>query len=229
MRKISGFSLVELTIVLIIVGIIIAMFMGGVNFMEKARVKTELGKLTKFSSAMTTYYAQNGTVPPELSTTIWGTGVPSDIRFYEPTAFEDFGLTKADFKSNYQKNRNDLSYILSSCWPYDSSGSDNLSDEYSNGPEGASTVAPGDDPSHMVCVYFNNFLGRFICNLEKSVDDKRVDRGDGSVWNSTYNTFGFTIVSDNTSSIGKLDDNVSCDNDNIGDKSGSYGYKIFQF
>jgi prepilin-type N-terminal cleavage/methylation domain-containing protein len=230
MRKISGFSLVELTIVLIIVGIIIAMFMGGVNFMEKARVKTELGKLTKFSSAMTTYYAQNGGLPPDLSAAIWGTGVPSDIRFYEPTSFEDFGLTKADFKSNYQKNRNDLSYILSSCWPYDNDGDVN-SDEYTNGPDGASTVAPTDDPSHMVCVYFNNFLGRFICNLEKSVDDKRVDLGDGMVWNSTYSTFGFTIVSDpsTTTSVGKLSDDVSCDDDTIGDKSGSYGYKIFQF
>jgi prepilin-type N-terminal cleavage/methylation domain-containing protein len=223
MRKKSGFSLVELTIVLIIVGIIIAMFMGGVNFMEKARIKTELGKLTKFSSAMTTYYAQNGTVPPDLDSAIWGASPDGDVKFYEPTAFDDFGLTKEDFKSNYQKNRSDLSYIISSCWS-DNTTEPNYVDrtyKYTNGPNGSSTSPVAS--SHTVCIYFNNFLGRFICNLEKSVDDKRIDRGgDGRIWNSTASSFGFP-------SSGKLDDNISCDDNAIGDNSGIYGYKIFQF
>jgi prepilin-type N-terminal cleavage/methylation domain-containing protein len=222
MRKKSGFSLVELTIVLIIVGIIIAMFMGGVNFMEKARIKTELGKLTKFSSAVTTYYAQNGTVPPDLDTAIWGTSPDGNVKFYEPTAFDDFGLTKEDFKSNYQKNRSDLSYIISSCWlNVDNSTPSDVKYKYTNGPLGSSTSPVAS--SHTVCIYFNNFMGRFICNLEKSVDDKRIDKGDALIWDpANAGSFGFP-------NSGLLDDNVSCDSDAIGEHSNIYGYKVFQY
>jgi prepilin-type N-terminal cleavage/methylation domain-containing protein len=222
MRRKSGFSLVELTIVLIIVGIIIAMFMGGISFMEKARIKTELGKLTKFSSAMTTYYAQNGAVPPDLDTAIWGASPNGSIKFFEPTAFEDFGLTKEDFKSNYQKNRNDLSYLISSCWLFvDNSTPNDPRYKYTNGPLGSSTSPT--ESSHSVCIYFNNFMGRFICNLEKSVDDKRIDKGDALIWDpATAGSFGFP-------SSGVLDDNISCDSDTIGENSNIYGYKVFQY
>jgi prepilin-type N-terminal cleavage/methylation domain-containing protein len=213
MLKKSGFSLVELTIVLIIIGIIIAMFMGGMNFMEKARIKTELGKLTKFSSAMTTYYTQNGTVPPALNTTGWGQ--PTGIVFYEPTAFEDFGLTRDDFKSNYQRTKTDGSYLFASCWLEKTGTSPDILYNYKNTGDNVTL----DDRSHTVCIYLNDFHAQFVCNLERSVDDKNVRRGDGLVWNSASSDFG-------AGSDGRYDNATSCDNLT---GNGPYGYKVFQY
>jgi prepilin-type N-terminal cleavage/methylation domain-containing protein len=212
MRKKYGFSLVELTIVLIIVGIIIAMFMGGISFMEKARIKTELGKLSKFSSALTTYYAQNGTMPEEWTGASLPFNAPS--RSYEPLNFEDFGLTEGDFKSNYQVEKDINSYIVASCWLNAAGVAPNHRYNYEDKPSET-------NPSHTVCVYFNNFYGYFICNLEKSVDDKRVNRNDGLLWGATNGT-SLGAGSDDTY------DNVSCD-DITDDKRGDYGYKIFQY
>jgi prepilin-type N-terminal cleavage/methylation domain-containing protein len=212
MRKKYGFSLVELTIVLIIVGIIIAMFMGGISFMEKARIKTELGKLSKFSSALTTYYAQNGTMPKEWTGGSKPASAPS--RSYEPENFEDFGLTTEDFRSNYQVAKDENSFIVSSCWLETTGASPNHRYNYKDMPTES-------NPSHMVCVYFNTFYGRFICNLEKSIDDKRVNRNDGLLW-ATQTGVGIGAAADNTYT------NVSCD-EIEDDKTGPYGYKIFQY
>jgi prepilin-type N-terminal cleavage/methylation domain-containing protein len=209
MRKKYGFSLVELTIVLIIVGIIIAMFMGGISFMEKARIKTELGKLSKFSSSLTTYYAQNGTMPK-----IWGSGIPSGApsKSYEPANFEDFGLTADDFKSNYQVSKDENSYIVSSCWLRSTGNAPDHKYYYEDN-------ASAPDPSHIVCVYFNKFYGRFICNLEKSIDDKRTDKNDGLRWGTTQD-----LGAGSNDSYAA----VSCD-EIADDKQGYYGYKIFQY
>jgi prepilin-type N-terminal cleavage/methylation domain-containing protein len=209
MRKNYGFSLVELTIVLIIVGIIIAMFMGGVSFMEKARIKTELGKLTKFSSAVTTYYTQSGDMPDEWNPA--PSGLPS--RSYEPVNFVDFGLTAEDFRSNYSVGKSENSYVISSCWLNSQGISPNHTYNYYDNTS-------VDYPSHVVCIYLNNFYGRFICNLEKSIDDKLVVRNDGLLWD-TQNGSGLGAVSNSY-------DNVSCDSI-LDTSSGPYGYKIFQY
>ncbi|MDR2104451.1 MAG: prepilin-type N-terminal cleavage/methylation domain-containing protein [Deferribacteraceae bacterium] len=210
MRKIRGFSLVELTIVLIIVGIIIAMFMGGISFMEKARIKTELGKLTKFSSAMTTYYTQNAAVPKTIDAS-WGPMPISQV--YEPTDFEDFGLTREDFRSSYQVNKKDASYLISSCWLRYTGNSPDRRFYYE---DNATEVAAGNF-SHTVCIYFDQFYARFICNLEKSIDDKLTYRSDGLSWDDKE-----VDGAENDSF-----DNVSCDA--IGDNATNYAYKIFQY
>jgi prepilin-type N-terminal cleavage/methylation domain-containing protein len=211
MRKKSGFSLVELTIVLIIIGIIIAMFMGGISFMEKARIKSELGKLTKFSSAMTTYYAQNASVPDTIITMPSGATIKQE-HIYEPTDFEDFGLTEEDFASSYGAERS--AYLIVSCWMDDPDRNDNVSDFYFYD----NTTADG--PSHTICVYFNKFPGYFICNLEKSVDDKLVNNSDGLRWGET--TTGVSLGAN-----GSTFDNVTCDN--VDEDNLEYGYRIFQY
>jgi hypothetical protein len=175
--------------------------------MEKARIKTELGKLSKFSSSITTYYAQNGTMPVK-----WDSLPPGAPSFsYEPANFEDFGLTLEDFSSNYQVTKSPNSYVVSSCWLNAVGTAPNHKYNYK---DNTST-----DPSHIVCVYFNTFYGRFICNLEKSIDDKRIYRNDGLRWDST-NDLGTNSNDDYT--------DVSCD-EILDNKTGPYGYKIFQY
>jgi prepilin-type N-terminal cleavage/methylation domain-containing protein len=58
----KGFTIVELAIVLVVIGIILGMAVKGKALLHSARIKAEVAKLNKFEAAVATYFAKTGTI-----------------------------------------------------------------------------------------------------------------------------------------------------------------------
>jgi prepilin-type N-terminal cleavage/methylation domain-containing protein len=205
MDKRSGFSVVELTIVLIIIGIVIAMVMAGTDFLEKSRIRTELAKVNKYAVAIASYYARNSELPEQI---IYG-GQP--YIFYKPEDLYNFGLTPNDFKSSFQIDRDNISLLIASCWLKSSGISPNIEYSYDTDATKNSTV------SGMFCIWYNNYYSHYLCHLERVIDDAKFRTGDALMWGTDKIALGADIW-----------ETTGCDNATLRTKTGYYGYKIFQ-
>lgn len=61
----KGFTLFELAIVLIVIGLLLGMAMKGKALVEAARIKSDVAKVQKISSAFYTYYSKYNKIPGE--------------------------------------------------------------------------------------------------------------------------------------------------------------------
>ena len=61
----KGFSLIELSIVLIIMGLLIAGVTGGASLIKSAKLRSVITEFTNYRTAYKTYYAQFGQVPSD--------------------------------------------------------------------------------------------------------------------------------------------------------------------
>ncbi len=66
-NKISGFSLIELSIVLIIIGLLVAGVTGGSSLIESARVRAFVNEVNGYKQAINTYYVAKGKLPGDES------------------------------------------------------------------------------------------------------------------------------------------------------------------
>jgi prepilin-type N-terminal cleavage/methylation domain-containing protein len=206
MDKRSGFSVVELTIVLIIIGIVIAMVMAGTDFLGKSRIKTELAKVNKYAAAITSYYARNSGLP---NVKPYG-GQP--YIFYDPENLYEFGLTPDDFKSHFQVNRDNTSLLIASCWLESDGNPPNIEYNYST------SATKNANVSGTFCLWYNDYYSYYLCHLEKTVDDSKFRAGDALMWGTQASALGADVWEEAT----------GCDNASLRTKSGYYGYKIFQ-
>ena len=62
-RNNKGFSLIELSIVLIIMGLLVAGVTGGASLIKSAQMRSVVNEFTNYRTAYNTYYAQFGKVP----------------------------------------------------------------------------------------------------------------------------------------------------------------------
>ena len=61
----KGFTIVELAIVLVVIGIILGMAVKGKALVDAARMRAEVTKMNKFEAAVATYYARTNYLPEE--------------------------------------------------------------------------------------------------------------------------------------------------------------------
>jgi len=73
-KKNSGFTLVELSIVLVIIGLVVGGILFGQDLINAARVRVTVGQIEKFNTAAQTFRLKYGQLPGDFAkaTTIWG-------------------------------------------------------------------------------------------------------------------------------------------------------------
>ncbi len=68
-KKLSAFSLIELSIVLIIIGLLVAGITGGQSLIESARARAVMNEARGYMQAVNTYFVANGRLPGDPDNT----------------------------------------------------------------------------------------------------------------------------------------------------------------
>ncbi|MDR2400069.1 MAG: prepilin-type N-terminal cleavage/methylation domain-containing protein [Deferribacteraceae bacterium] len=148
----KGFTIVELAIVLIIIGIIIGMAIKGGALLQTAKMRAEFRKIDKIRVALSTWRANNpigiSKYPPAPPATDLNIDLLVELGYLtEQETLNPFG--------KWLMMRGDLPAV----------GSDNISSEY-----GKSFILWADNPTL-----------QYSCNFEVLLDDKVFDTGNNRV------------------------------------------------
>ncbi|MDR2104621.1 MAG: prepilin-type N-terminal cleavage/methylation domain-containing protein [Deferribacteraceae bacterium] len=216
-----GFTLVELAIVLVVIGIIAAMAIGGTDVLANAQVRSELNKLAKFESALSTYAAANNRFPKEYDNTSSGNTYARRLNTY---ALVGLGIEEKDLRSKFARNTSErTAYQLQYCAP---------------DPDNSSGVGfhMGTDEASNLCLNIglginredsdkteptereNNIHNLIACNAEVLLDDSHILTG-------SVRTFdGGVDIAGEVNKWGKVYD-YNCDN--VSEQYSKFAYKIF--
>ncbi|MDR2401442.1 MAG: type II secretion system GspH family protein [Deferribacteraceae bacterium] len=181
-----GFSFVEMSIVLVIIGLIMAMALKGKELVTSSEIRKELNKFRKYEAAFTgTLMKTNKPLPKELPDSAAGLVVWSDN--ITDKFIEQNYLKLEDKYTRYNTNTADSKIVEF----YPDVGVAN----------GMYVIDPADYPrwGETFSVYFDNVSDVFVCLLENMIDDKDVDNATGRSVNTTGNNFSVAEYSDCTS------------------------------
>jgi prepilin-type N-terminal cleavage/methylation domain-containing protein len=170
----KAFTLAELSIVLVVLGIIIAMTLKGFGVLDAARLRNELGKINKFQTAYNLYFERMGRILPASTAAL-----PAVDGKLDHTPLYEFGLLEDDTEHNRDFTDNldpdvQNNIFLSLCNRV--SDGDNIS--FANVPYANAGMADG------ICLVFYEYYPAFICGAETSYDDMKVFDGSGASWNT---------------------------------------------
>lgn len=99
-----GFTIVELAVVLVIIGIILGMAIKGKQLVEAAKIRAEVSKIHKFEAAVYTYYVLKNELPP------YGT-----YQIIDNESFIELGLlTAKDLQSEFAVD-DDTAWMFHTC------------------------------------------------------------------------------------------------------------------
>ena len=90
-KKRSAFSLIELSIVLIIIGLLIAGVTGGASLIKSSELRSVMGEARGYSVAVNAFYTQYNALPGDFNSTLaYGTAGNGDnyIKYYDGTLSE---------------------------------------------------------------------------------------------------------------------------------------------
>lgn len=90
-KKRSAFSLIELSIVLIIIGLLIAGVTGGASLIKSSELRSVMGEARGYSVAVNAFYTQYNALPGDFNNTLaYGNGGNSNnyIKYYDGTLSE---------------------------------------------------------------------------------------------------------------------------------------------
>ena len=98
-----GFTIVELAIVLVVIGIILGMAVKGKQLVDAARDRAELAKITKLEAATAIYYSYvNGSI---IDMTVFPPGLVGGMTHVNIDHMQSLGIiTLGELKSRYRRN-----------------------------------------------------------------------------------------------------------------------------
>jgi prepilin-type N-terminal cleavage/methylation domain-containing protein len=208
----KGFTLVEIAIVLLVIGLILGLAVKGRTLIDSARIRSEIRKLERFQTAFAAYVSRTGSMP--ISDTI-----TSDLFIDKAELVKHGYLNNSELNTDYKDIYPDIRWNFAGCTsllitPADPSTGKPAKLKWGN----AQNYAPG---LSNICVttVADNFTGTLLpnvhfskilsCYIENMVDDRSYFGGSGRAFNYGDEPIdGF----DNCSEL---------------DNSSPYGYKIY--
>lgn len=180
----KGFSLIELAVVLVLIGILISVGMKGRELIENARVKGEIEKIQKIRSAVSAYFEKYTNLPGDIN---YNGIIDSAETQGAVAALEDEGLvSKKDFKTVIGNGY----YMFHQCGA-DFSGGGRLINSGTN-----TCMRPVVDPGLDIDIPDNTTdtgSPQLWCILEVSIDDKTVLSGTIRQWEANIVNFAIAI------------------------------------
>jgi prepilin-type N-terminal cleavage/methylation domain-containing protein len=172
-NKNKGFTIVELAIVLVVIGIILGMAVKGKALVDAARMKAEVAKINKFEAAIAIFFASNNYSMPDVVASGLNPGIARSV-------FLERGiLTNADFE---QKIDN-LEWGIYRCHVLPSDDSRYYSSStQTQGYTASFCISTSSDTSTGIFWDRVPMSGKFICNVEAVRDDENVTTGHGRGW-----------------------------------------------
>lgn len=206
----KGFTLVELAIVLIVIGLLLGMAFKGKALVDAARIKAEVNKVEKLGTAINVYYSKYDTLPGVRGGTIalpgGGTATDNSSAAVYQTLVNEGMLKDTDFKST-----NSASYwIFVGCNDDNGSWAPATISENVNLCVYRSSSAPSTYTTAVNATSDATTSGVSVCQLETILDDKNLQGGDGrikkggipsGVDNSSWNCSDTTKYSNSPSGI----------------------------
>ena len=226
----KGFTLVELAIVLVVIGLLMGMAFKGKSLVDAARIKADVNKIEKMSTAINVYYSKYDTLPG-IAGDVTNAGVTyaakSSGAVYQ-TLIDEGLLKDGDFKSASGATY----WTFTGC-------SHNAGNAGAAGAATATWDKKAISEQNNLCIYRSSkshtdfqtattdngnidtpsISGSTICQIETLLDDKNLRSGDGRLA-TNYNLPGNTV--DET--------NWNCANNtanNIANTGVEYLYRIF--
>jgi prepilin-type N-terminal cleavage/methylation domain-containing protein len=163
----KGFSFVELSIVLVIVGLIMGMALKGKEIITSSEIRKELNKFRKYEAAFTgSLMKTNKPFPAPLPASL----TPDALRVWSDNISNKF-IEQSYLKREDKLMRYDADNVSVVFFPDISVDSNSKWYEL----PAASYTAPGESFS----VYLEKPANMFVCLLENIIDDKNVDNANG--------------------------------------------------
>jgi prepilin-type N-terminal cleavage/methylation domain-containing protein len=208
MKKALGFTLVEISVVLVVIGIIMGMAVKGRDLVETSRLRKEIRKLDKFASVAAVSYSVERILPADLST----------------QALKEGLLTKDDLEVNSYFNNTDVCEEKGCVWRfiravtiyamYDNT-SYYRSPDSSHAEKGDVLLAVADAKDNLSGYSYAN---SFVCKIEEYLDDKRFNGGMGAFFD---NDSGVNAANTYYAGVCSPSKNL------LSGASIPYGYKVF--
>lgn len=217
-----GFSLIELSIVLIIIGLLVAGITGGQSLIESARARALMNELQGLDQAVSTYFAAKGKLPgdPKNSGKISDrTDIPDYTQYGYPedvsvgnVAFYD--LDKEGIIDNFDIDKSDSAFyskIIRDAWF-----------EFINSDELAGGGAYNDFENKNILELHASYSGipaKMVFNIDNKIDDGIYDSGSFRVSDEDL-----IVLAPDDSEKGEVSSYQDVIDDNI--PAASFGYRI---
>ena len=164
----KGFTIVELAIVLVVIGIILGMAVKGKALVDAARMRAEVTKMNKFEAAVATYYARTNYLPEEDSGNI-----------LKEVFIDKELLTNRDFEVR----------VGTGFWTFnrcDGKGTVTAGYWYEASITGGSVCVYNTVAGNQVFAASNLVDAKLICNIEVMKDDENLSAGEGRGYGNYY-------------------------------------------
>lgn len=186
----KGFTVVEMAIVLVVIGLITGMLIKGRELIDTAKMRFAVGNINKIELAINAYVAANGDLPEETFFNT-GTSAPYTQRYIIPRAsFTEPGYIKESVFHYDQYVWQVIKCVDMPSSPYGRVWRQTdkyTSDGYSRVYESVCLYSNEYDATRPGTDYTGNGLtrmpARFICNIEVIMDDENMFGSNGrAVW-----------------------------------------------
>ncbi len=190
----KGFTLIELAIALMVIGLILAMAMKGRSVVESAELKSDINKIKKVSTAITTYYSKHEVLPGKEAS---GSIAYTNTKMLDDL-FEESSVTLDDF---YLSTENAYINVVGCNKPWwgEDGGYRIIANNF-NGEAGTggmcmviSTVSP-DKVEGTADIKYKT-TNSLACHIEKMLDDESFVTGHG-LWGESMGASGMDLPED---------------------------------